>query len=180
MAAIFYDAVAASYPAVSLDRAGVAAGDNTSIAILYKGKNPGYAVGDKVLYKAVDGTSFNGPIIRITTGAPYAAYPEGWIRLWLAVGNPASLAGKVGGSIVPVETATVVKPIAASLPTAGKVVSASTILKGEAAGGTATPVAPALAVAKNEGSGMSKGFYIAAGVIAAFAAYFVFRGKKGK
>lgn len=173
MAAIFYDAVAATLAVKKLYFNPTYPG---RININIEGANPGYVKGDKVLYKNPNGSSFTGAIIEVYNIPVDANWPKGGVGLGLLVERAAMYSGVIGGTVSPVTTAAVVKPAAPPVAPANSVVSAATILKGGDSG-TATPAAPSLAVAKGN-SGMSTGFYIGAGIITAVAAWLVFRKKK--
>ena len=147
MAAIFYDAVEATMPVVELDRGygSKDPNDPTTFAILIKGSNLGYAVGDKIQYQDSTGkvlfTANVKNIYSTESGYSEPGYPNGYTRLFVSPPNAATILpiGKQidGGSVSPVTTASVIPP-----SQSGGVVSAATILKN----GVAT--APGQAVAQ--------------------------------
>ena len=171
MAAIFYDAVAGTTP---VDYLYYQETNPSQIGVLFPGKNPGYAVGDKVKYTSTSGNSFNGPIVRVYDGPVKEGRPKGYTIIFLAIGNAKSFSGVKGGIISPVTTATPVAPKPAAV--ANPVVSASTLLKG---GATAAP-APIVAVVepKKGWFGLSKGAMLGVAVIGLVGAWLVFKKKK--
>jgi hypothetical protein len=177
MAAIFYDAVAGSTPVKKLS---YEAKTPDRIAVIIEGKNPGYAVGDKVTYKALDGYTLSGAIVQIYVAPIQTAWPNGYFALYMVAGtNAAVLNGKIGGTVFPVTVAT---PVKAPVPANAQppVVSASTILKG---GGTAAPApaVPEIPAAKASllPFGLTTKAILAAGIVGV-AAFLLTRKGKGK
>jgi hypothetical protein len=130
--ALFYDAVSAVQKATSIK---TYTGMPGMAVINLPGKNPGYAMGDKVVYKN-GAKSFTSLVKAVADGQGTSQVtPLNTYSLYISVANPADVAGLTGGTVEMAPPTAIVTTTTPSASTSAvnaqpPVISASTIKNG--------------------------------------------------